>query len=47
MLSEGIVMGPRGAGCLSTAIGEPEIDTFVDTLRRVLSDSPPPLKCLD
>ncbi len=36
MLNEGIVMDPRGAGCLSTAIGEAEIRTFVDTLRRVL-----------
>ena len=37
MINEGIVIDPRGAGCLSLAIGEEEIDTFVDTLRRVLT----------
>jgi glutamate-1-semialdehyde 2,1-aminomutase len=36
MLNEGIVMDPRGAGCLSTVIGTSEIDIFVDSLRRVL-----------
>ena len=36
MLSEGIVMDPRGAGCLSLAIGESEIDDFVTTMQRVL-----------
>ena len=36
MLSEGIVMDPRGAGCLSVAIGESEIDSFVTTMQRVL-----------
>ena len=37
MLNEGIVMDPRGVGCLSTAIGDGEIQTFVDTMRRVIS----------
>ncbi len=36
MLNEGIVMDPRGAGCLSVAIGESEIDDFVTTMQRVL-----------
>ncbi|MCE2462801.1 MAG: aspartate aminotransferase family protein [Dehalococcoidia bacterium] len=37
MLNEGIVMDPRGAGCLSVAIGESEIDDFVTTMQRVLN----------
>ena len=37
MLSEGVIIDPRGAGCLSTAIGEPELKTFINTLERVLS----------
>ena len=37
MLNEGIVMDPRGVGCLSTAIGDREIQTFVDTMQRVIS----------
>lgn len=36
LLNEGILMDPRGAGCLSTAIGEDEIDRFVAAMGRVL-----------
>lgn len=36
MLNEGIVMDPRGAGCLSVAIGEREVESFVSTMQRVL-----------
>ncbi len=38
MINEGIVIDPRGAGSLSLAIGEEEIDTFVGAMRRVLAD---------
>jgi glutamate-1-semialdehyde aminotransferase len=37
MLNEGIIIDPRGAGCLSTAIGEAEVDDFTSTLKQVLS----------
>src|SRR5919106_3070046 len=37
MLNEGVVIDPRGAGCLSTAIREEEINTFMGALRRVLT----------
>ena len=36
MLNKGIVMDPRGVGCLSTAMGDAEIQTFVDTMRGVI-----------
>lgn len=36
LLNEGIAMDPRGAGCLSLAITETEVDTFLITMRRVL-----------
>jgi glutamate-1-semialdehyde 2,1-aminomutase len=38
LLNEGIVMDPRGAGCLSALIGEDQIDTFVTTMQRVLGE---------
>ena len=37
MLNEGIVMDPRGVGCLSAAIGEAEIDRFIGAMGRVLN----------
>ena len=36
MLNEGIVIDPRGAGCLSVAIDEEEIDTFLNAMGGVL-----------
>ena len=36
LFNEGILMDPRGVGCVSAAIGEAEIDRFVDALRVVL-----------
>ncbi len=38
LLNEGIVMDPRGAGCLSALIGEDQIDTFMTTMQRVLGE---------
>jgi glutamate-1-semialdehyde 2,1-aminomutase len=37
LLNEGVVIDPRGAGCLSTVMGEEEINTFMGALRRVLN----------
>lgn len=36
LLNEGIFLSPRLLGCVSTAIGETELDQFVSALRRVL-----------
>lgn len=36
LFKEGVLIDPRGVGCLSTAIGEAEIDQFVDALQAVL-----------
>jgi glutamate-1-semialdehyde 2,1-aminomutase len=36
LFKEGVLIDPRGVGCLSTAIGEAEIDQFVGALRTVL-----------
>lgn len=36
LFNEGVLIDPRGAGCLSTAIGEAEIERFVGALRDVL-----------
>ena len=36
LFKEGVLIDPRGVGCLSTAIGEAEIERFVDALRTVL-----------
>ena len=36
LLNEGILMAPNLVGAVSTVIGEPEVDTFVDAFRRVL-----------
>ncbi len=36
MLNQGIAMDPRGAGCLSTVIGEREIESFVSVMQHVL-----------
>jgi len=35
LIAEGILIDPRGAGCLSTATGDAEIDAFARALRRV------------
>ena len=36
IINEGVLMDPRGAGCLSTPMTESEIDLFVDALHRVM-----------
>ena len=36
LFNEGILIDPRGVGCISAAMGETEIDRFTDTLRSVL-----------
>lgn len=36
LFNEGVLIDPRGAGCVSSAIGEAEIEQFVETLRVVL-----------
>jgi glutamate-1-semialdehyde 2,1-aminomutase len=36
LFKEGVLIDPRGVGCVSTAIGEAEIEGFVDALRTVL-----------
>ncbi len=42
LYDEGVLIDPRGVGTLSTAIGGPEIDRFVEGLRAVLSRLPVP-----
>ncbi len=36
LFTEGVLIDPRGVGCVSAAIGEAEIDRFVSALRAVL-----------
>ncbi len=36
LFNEGVLIDPRGVGCISAAIGEAEIDQFVSALRAVL-----------
>ena len=36
LLNEGILMAPNLVGAVSTVIGEPEVDAFLDAFRRVL-----------
>jgi hypothetical protein len=36
LFKEGVLIDPRGVGCVSAAVGEPEIERFVDALRTVL-----------
>jgi glutamate-1-semialdehyde 2,1-aminomutase len=36
LFKEGVLIDPRGVGCLSTAIGEAEIEQFVNALQAVL-----------
>src|SRR5215213_5604659 len=36
LFEEGVLIDPRGVGCVSTAIGDAEIDLFVGALRHVL-----------
>ena len=36
LFNEGVLIDPRGVGCVSAAIGEAEIDQFVSALRAVL-----------
>lgn len=36
LFEEGVLIDPRGVGCISTAIGEAEVDQFVGALRAVL-----------
>jgi glutamate-1-semialdehyde aminotransferase len=36
LFEEGVLIDPRGVGCVSTAIGDAEIDLFVGALRTVL-----------
>jgi len=35
-MNEGILMAPNLVGAISTVLGEPEVDSFVGALRRVL-----------
>jgi glutamate-1-semialdehyde aminotransferase len=37
MLNEGILVTPRGLGACSLAMGDEEVDRFVNALARVLS----------
>jgi glutamate-1-semialdehyde 2,1-aminomutase len=37
LLNEGIFLAPRGMGCVSTPMGEPEIETLVNTTEKVLT----------
>jgi glutamate-1-semialdehyde 2,1-aminomutase len=37
LFEEGVLIDPRGVGCISAAIGEAEIERFVGALRAVLS----------
>ncbi|CAA9441699.1 MAG: Glutamate-1-semialdehyde aminotransferase [uncultured Rubrobacteraceae bacterium] len=36
LFKEGVLIDPRGVGCVSAAVGEAEIERFVDSLRTVL-----------
>ena len=36
LFNEGVLIDPRGVGCLSAAMGNAEMDQFVDALRAVL-----------
>lgn len=36
LMNEGILMAPNLVGAISTVLGEPEVDSFVGALRRVL-----------
>jgi glutamate-1-semialdehyde aminotransferase len=36
LFKEGVLIDPRGVGCISAAIGEAEIDRFVGALHAVL-----------
>jgi glutamate-1-semialdehyde aminotransferase len=36
LFEEGVLIDPRGVGCVSAAIGDAEIDRFVGALRAVL-----------
>lgn len=36
LLNEGVFLAPRGMGCITTPMGEPEIDALVAALQRVL-----------
>ena len=38
MINQGVVIDPRGAGSLSFCIGDEEIDTFIGSLRSVLTN---------
>ena len=40
LLNEGILMAPNLVGAVSTVIGEPEVDTFVNAFREVLKRQP-------
>ena len=37
MLNQGVLIDPRGAGCVSTVTSETDVDTFLSAMRRVLS----------
>ena len=36
LYNEGVLVDPRGVGTVSTAIGEPEIERFLEALQAVL-----------
>jgi glutamate-1-semialdehyde aminotransferase len=37
LLNEGVFLAPRGMGCITTPMGEAEIDTLVQAIERVLT----------
>ena len=39
LLNEGIFLAPRGMGCVSTPMGEAEVDALVNAMARVLTAS--------
>ncbi len=40
LLDEGVILSSRGLGCLSTPMGEAEIDAFLAALERALARLP-------
>ena len=37
LYNEGVLIDPRGVGTISTALGEAELDRFIEALRAVLA----------
>ena len=36
LMNEGFFLAPRGMGCISTPMGETEVDALVDAVEKVL-----------